>query len=151
MPREHTFTFDSPQRTIPLYRCPVMYRCNTPGVALGCARGALSEFTALFTSEATPVSAGPRRESPLMQDVLARAHAQIASARAYAYTTVSDLWTVSAAATTRAGRRRGRGQGGHGVQACGVAPPAGGVAGDVGADFHSRDVRRFRAAPPVAE
>jgi NAD(P)-dependent dehydrogenase (short-subunit alcohol dehydrogenase family) len=29
-----------------------------------------------------------------MQDALARAHAQIASARAYAYTTVSDLWTV---------------------------------------------------------
>ncbi|MEU9353593.1 hypothetical protein AB0D65_22065 [Streptomyces griseoloalbus] len=29
-----------------------------------------------------------------MQDALARAHAQIASARAYAYTTVSDLWAV---------------------------------------------------------
>jgi alkylation response protein AidB-like acyl-CoA dehydrogenase len=92
--REHTFAFDSPQRTTPLYRCPVMYRCNTPGVALGCARGTLSEFTALLTSETTPESAGPRRESPLMQDALARAHAQIASARAYAYTTVSDLWTV---------------------------------------------------------
>ncbi|WP_143650832.1 hypothetical protein [Streptomyces phaeoluteigriseus] len=46
MPREHTLTFGSPQRTTPLYRCPVMYRCDTPGVALGCARGALSEFTA---------------------------------------------------------------------------------------------------------
>ncbi|MEU7646308.1 acyl-CoA dehydrogenase family protein [Streptomyces huasconensis] len=94
IPRTHTFAFDRPQRTSPLYRCPVMYRCNTPGVALGCARGALAEFTALLTNETDSGPAGSRRESALIHNALARAHAQIASARAYAYTTVSDLWTV---------------------------------------------------------
>lgn len=43
------------------------------------------------------------------------------------------------------------------VQTCGVAPPAGGVAGDVDADFHhqlglhQRDVQRLPGAPPGGE
>jgi alkylation response protein AidB-like acyl-CoA dehydrogenase len=106
VPREHTFAFDSPRRTTPLYRCPVMYRCNTPGVALGCARAALEEFTTLLISETRPGSTGLPRESALMQEALARAHAQIASARAYAYTTVSDLWAILVAGDRPGQRER---------------------------------------------
>jgi hypothetical protein len=52
----------------------------------------------------------------------------------------------------------GGGQVGAGtVQACGMAPPAGGIAGDVDADFHhqvgfhQRDAQRLPAAPPYGE
>jgi hypothetical protein len=63
---------------------------------------------------------------------------------------------VSAAVTSGGGHRRGE-VGTGTVAACEVAPPAGGVAGDVDADFHhqlgfhQRDDQFLLAAPPGGE
>jgi alkylation response protein AidB-like acyl-CoA dehydrogenase len=90
---ELTFSFaDPPRRTEPLYRFPMMYRANVPGVALGVAGGALREFMTWIGERRDSSTGRERREGPVVQRAAGMAEAQIASARAYAVDVLGELW-----------------------------------------------------------
>ena len=84
----------------PMYRCPTLLVSGFAGVQLGLAREALDEFANLAQTKTPWQARQPLREQNRIQTAVARAQAQIESARAYVHTTLGDLWD-SVAATGR--------------------------------------------------
>jgi alkylation response protein AidB-like acyl-CoA dehydrogenase len=92
VPEPRTFSFDKPRRTEPLYRFPMMYRANVPGVAIGMARGAVRDFVGWAAERRDPATGAPMRESLFLQRALGLAEARVASAHAYAKDVLAELW-----------------------------------------------------------
>lgn len=93
IPREHTFSFtDPPRYDGVLYRFPAMFLVNVVAVPLGTARAALDCLVSLTHTRTTSPSGSPMREEPRVQGALARAEAEVGSARSYALDCVGDLW-----------------------------------------------------------
>jgi alkylation response protein AidB-like acyl-CoA dehydrogenase len=95
VPADQVFSFvDGPRRTSPLYRFPLMYRANTSGVALGVARGAITEFRRAVAGKTDVATGKAASQSHHVQQALGRAEALLGAARSYAYATVGELWDV---------------------------------------------------------
>ncbi|MYY05931.1 MULTISPECIES: acyl-CoA dehydrogenase family protein [unclassified Streptomyces] len=93
VPKEMTFSFQNPPvRTDPLYRFPMMYRANVPGVALGLARAAIREFTEWVSGRRDAATGRDRRENAGVQHAAGLAEAQVSAARAYAVDVIGELW-----------------------------------------------------------
>jgi alkylation response protein AidB-like acyl-CoA dehydrogenase len=83
-----------------MYRCPTLLVSGFAGIQLGLAREALDELANLAQTKTPWQARQPLREQNRIQDAVARAQAQIESARAYVHATLGDLWD-SVAATGR--------------------------------------------------
>ncbi|MEW6273014.1 MAG: acyl-CoA dehydrogenase family protein [Thermodesulfobacteriota bacterium] len=96
VPRERSvwFSTDAPRRGGPLYAFPVfgLLALGIAAVALGIARGAIDDLTALATAK---VPTGSRRrlaERGATQAEIGRAEATLGAARAYVRETVREVW-----------------------------------------------------------
>jgi alkylation response protein AidB-like acyl-CoA dehydrogenase len=96
IPEHRIFSlFDESQfRPEPLYRMPGLSLVASPvaAVALGIARAALDELTALAPTKTPALSMAPLSEKPVAQVEIARAEGALGAARAYLYETVQDGW-----------------------------------------------------------
>ena len=97
VPREHSIARDDPAERrypAPLYCFPQgsLYASGFAGVALGIARSLLEDFLTLARDK-TPRGYGRTlRESAVTQSRVARAHAQLDSARVYLLSTLDRVW-----------------------------------------------------------
>jgi len=98
VPPERSMPFPlKPLRAEPLYRWPLTFLINAPGVALGIARGAINDFAEIARRKSTTISTAMGRpvmlcDEAYAQTALARAEALVGSARAYIFETVGDMW-----------------------------------------------------------
>ncbi|HZP45831.1 MAG TPA: acyl-CoA dehydrogenase family protein [Candidatus Binataceae bacterium] len=98
VPEERSMPFPfRPRRSEPLYRWPLTFLLNAPGIALGVARGAINSFVELATRKPTTISASMGRpvmlcDEAYAQAALARAEALVGSARSYIYEETAALW-----------------------------------------------------------
>ena len=84
-------------RSEALYRWPLTFLLNAPGVPLGIARGAINDFTELALRKRTTISNVMGRpvmlsEEAYAQTALARAQALVGSARAYIFEVTGEMW-----------------------------------------------------------
>ena len=104
VPTEHTFSFQDPalvKRPGPLYAFPFMFTTKAPAPALGIARHAIDAL--IDTAAKKPArryTIGGRPEAPktmcddvFVQEAVGRAETMLASARAYLFDVIGDLWT----------------------------------------------------------
>ena len=96
IPQHRVFSLfdDSAFRPEPLYQMPGLALVAPPvaAVALGIARAALDELTALAPSKTPALSMVRLSEKPLAQAEIARAEGALGAARAFLYETVGDAW-----------------------------------------------------------
>jgi len=105
VPDEHTFSFQDPvlvKRPGPLHAFPFLFVAKGPAVGLGIARhaiDALVESAAL--KPARRYTLGDHLEAPkvlrddvFVQEAVGRAETLLASARAYLFDVIGDLWTT---------------------------------------------------------
>ena len=96
VPPERVFSLFDPTgfRREPLYQIPILSIVAPPiaAVALGIARAALNELTALASSKMPSMSMAPLCAKPVMQVELARAEGTLGAARAYLYDTLDETW-----------------------------------------------------------
>jgi len=92
----------STHRKEPLYRLPPLgaFVSHVAAVSLGLARGALDLLVELAQQKVPALSSAVLADRSMAQIELARAEATLASARAFFYETVHDLW-----ATVREGKQ----------------------------------------------
>lgn len=85
---------DRPRVESPLYKFPVfgMLALGIASVALGNARGAIEELVNLATSKRPQSSARRLADQPYTRTEVARAEAQVQSARAFLYDAVQTTW-----------------------------------------------------------
>jgi alkylation response protein AidB-like acyl-CoA dehydrogenase len=100
VPQHRVFSLldETPVRPEPLYRMPQLSLVAplTAAVALGIARAALDELTALAPAKVPALSMVPLAQKPVGQVEIARAEGELRAARAFLYETVGDIWqTVS--------------------------------------------------------
>ena len=74
-----------------------VYSIGFASVALGIARGALGAFVDLAAAKTPHLGSSPLREDPVVQFQVARAEADVRSARAFLFQTVRDAWTEASA------------------------------------------------------
>jgi alkylation response protein AidB-like acyl-CoA dehydrogenase len=102
---EHTFSFQDPslvKRPGPLYAFPLMFAAKASAPALGVARHAIDAFIeAAARKSARRYTVGDSLEPLRMmcddvyvQDAVGRAETMLASARAYQFEVIGDLWTT---------------------------------------------------------
>jgi alkylation response protein AidB-like acyl-CoA dehydrogenase len=95
VPASHTMWFQEPPRCGgALYRMPpiAMFATFIGAVPLGIARHAIDELRALAVEKTPVLSASVLADKALAQADLGRAHALVASARAYLRERLADLW-----------------------------------------------------------
>lgn len=88
---------DPPRLQTPLYRFPVfgLLAISVAAVATGIAREALQHFIAEASARVPQASAKPLSARATVQDAVARAQAQIESARCYLLATVESGWQAA--------------------------------------------------------
>jgi alkylation response protein AidB-like acyl-CoA dehydrogenase len=100
-----TFSFQDPaliKRPGPLYAFPFMFAAKASAPALGIARHAIDALIEIATRKpARRYTIGERLEQPKMmgddvfvQEAVGRAETMLASARAYQFEVIGDLWTT---------------------------------------------------------
>ncbi len=93
VPAERCFDFMArPRDPAPLYAFPWFVLANSPGVPLGIARAAIDTLCELATRKVVPPRGGLLRDDAFVQAAVARAEAALASARAYLFEALGDLW-----------------------------------------------------------
>jgi alkylation response protein AidB-like acyl-CoA dehydrogenase len=93
VPAEHTWAFGGPpQRDGPLYAWPGAFLPNILGVPLGIARDAIDTAVPLLAAKLVMPDMTFAREDPRVRTAVARAEAQVGSARCYAYDVVGAFW-----------------------------------------------------------
>ena len=88
------FSTDVPQRGGPLYAFPVfgLLALGIAAVALGIARGALDDLTAIAGTKVATGSRRPLAERSAIQATVARATAQLGASRTFVHQTVHEVW-----------------------------------------------------------
>jgi indole-3-acetate monooxygenase len=100
VPEERTFSYQDVKfyRSGPLYRFFANLLFHFPGPALGVARAAIDTLIDAgtrprrLTTVGGKLQAGELREDAFVQDAVGRAEAILAAARAYLFTTMSEVW-----------------------------------------------------------
>jgi indole-3-acetate monooxygenase len=98
VPEERSMPFPfKPLRSEPLYRWPLTFLLNAPGIALGVARGAINSFIEMANRKTTTISNAMGRpvmlsDEAYAQTALARAEALVGSARSYIYEATEEVW-----------------------------------------------------------
>jgi alkylation response protein AidB-like acyl-CoA dehydrogenase len=96
VPSSRIFTLGAPaaSRSEPLYRMPPFgwYVAHVAAVALGIARSALDELTALAQSRVPTFSVAVLADRPAAQLGLARGEAALGAARAFLHASIEELW-----------------------------------------------------------
>jgi indole-3-acetate monooxygenase len=102
---EHTFSFQDAaliKRAGPLYALPNMFIAKAPAPALGIARHAIDALIDIacskparrYTCGEHPEPAKMMRDDVFVQEAVGRAETMLASARAYQFETIGDLWNT---------------------------------------------------------
>jgi len=105
VPEEHTFSFQDPaliKRAGPLYSFPYLFIAKGPAAALGIARHAVDALIETATTRsARRCTLGDRLEPPkllradvFVQESVAHADTMLASARAYYFDSMGELWAT---------------------------------------------------------
>ncbi len=101
VPEERTFNLASPtfHRKGPLNLLPNLLLYKTPAVALGIARCAIDEFTAMAAEKPLTFGAGGDkrpmlRDEGYVQSAVAQAEALVSSARGFVFEAIGDLWSA---------------------------------------------------------
>ncbi len=105
VPEEHTFSFQDPaliKRAGPLYSFPYLFIAKGPAAALGIARHAVDALIETATTRsARRCTLGDRLEPPkllrddvFVQESVAHADTMLASARAYYFDAMGELWAT---------------------------------------------------------
>src|SRR5215469_15342917 len=96
---ERTFNLAAPRpyRKGPLHVHPNLLLYKLAGVALGIARGAIDDFTAMAFSKALTFKSPTKnpltlRDEPYAQNAVAQAEALVGSARAFVYESFEEMW-----------------------------------------------------------
>jgi alkylation response protein AidB-like acyl-CoA dehydrogenase len=97
VPRAHSIARDDPaerRSAAPLYCFPQgsLYASGFAGVAMGIARSLLEDFLALARDKTPRGYSRTLRESAVTQSGVARARAQLDSARVYLLSTLTEIW-----------------------------------------------------------
>jgi indole-3-acetate monooxygenase len=93
VPVAHTFSLAEPaRRDGPLHALPGGFLTNMHGVALGLARRAIDEATAVVTAKVMLPEGVPMRELPRVRDAVADAQRRHRSAAAYAERSIDNAW-----------------------------------------------------------
>lgn len=104
---ERCFDFMAkPRDPAPLYAFPWFVLANSPGVPLGIARAAIDTLCELAARKVVPPKGGLLRDDVFVQSALARAEAALASARAYLFEALGELWAEVAAGREPSLRQR---------------------------------------------
>ena len=105
VPAERTFSFQDPdlvKRVAPLHIFPFLFLYKLPAVALGIARHALDALVLSAPNrQARRYTVGDQLEPPkalsdetFVQEAVGRAETMLASARAYLFDTLTDVWAA---------------------------------------------------------
>ncbi len=108
VPHEQSFSFQDPalvKRPGPLHAFPFLFAAKGPATALGIARHAIDALIeSAATRPARRYTLGDRLEPPKLQrddvffqEAVGRAETLLASARAYLFDVIGDLWTTMVA------------------------------------------------------
>jgi alkylation response protein AidB-like acyl-CoA dehydrogenase len=93
VPDRHAFRFSDPvQRPEPLYGWPGMFFINMAGVALGLARRAIDETITIVSEKLLVPEMVMLRDTSRARLAIARAEAELGSARAYVYDSLDRFW-----------------------------------------------------------
>ena len=93
VPERHAFRFSDPvQRPEPLYGWPGMFFINMAGVALGLARRAIDETTAIVSEKMLVPEMVLLRDTSRARLAIAQAEAAFGAARAYVYDSLDRFW-----------------------------------------------------------
>jgi alkylation response protein AidB-like acyl-CoA dehydrogenase len=104
---ERCFDFMAkPRDPAPLYAFPWFVLANSPGVPLGIARAAIDTLCALAAHKVVAPQGALLRDDPFVQSAVARAEAGLASARAYLFGALGELWAAVAAGAEPTLRQR---------------------------------------------
>jgi alkylation response protein AidB-like acyl-CoA dehydrogenase len=99
VPEAHTVRWNAESRHEPgpLYRFTTTHAFSTgfASVAMGIARGALDAFFELAQEKTPRGHQSVLRDNPVVQDRVARAEAQLRSARAFLHQTLTELWETA--------------------------------------------------------
>jgi alkylation response protein AidB-like acyl-CoA dehydrogenase len=102
VPAERTLAplADPPCLDVPVVRVPVpaLLALAIAGVAVGCARGALDDITAVAADKVPLLAGAPLASSPTFQLELATADTGLRAARALIYDAAEEAWETAAAA-----------------------------------------------------
>lgn len=98
VPDELAFSFfDPPKNPAPLYAYPWFIVANAPGASLGIARAAIEIFSELAAAKVVMPGNHKLRDELLVQCALARAEAELSSARAYLVDVTGRLFATTCA------------------------------------------------------
>jgi alkylation response protein AidB-like acyl-CoA dehydrogenase len=145
----------SSHRPEPLFQMPPMglFTYQVASVSLGIARSALDEVTELAQNKVPSMYMTPLADKSAAQIALARAEAQLGSARAFVYETVEDIWQTVCAGAAPSSRQiaLGRVAVSHAAETCAdVARTASRLAGGTAIYSASSLQRHARDADAVA-
>ena len=117
IPEERTFNLAAPTiyRQGPLHTLPNLLLYKVPGVALGIARGAIDEFTAMalnkpVTFKSPVMNKLMLRDETYAQCAVAQAEALVSSARGFVFEAFGDLWSTLLAGDLPSLQQRARGR-----------------------------------------
>ena len=117
IPEERTFNLAAPTiyRQGPLHTLPNLLLYKLSGVALGIARGAIDEFTAMALNKSvtfkSPVTNKLMlRDETYAQCAVAQAEALVSSARGFVFEAFGDLWSTLLAGDLPSLKQRARGR-----------------------------------------
>ena len=117
IPEERTFNLAAPTiyRQGPLHMLPNLLLYKVPGVALGIARGAIDEFTAMalnkpVTFKSPVTNKLMLRDETYAQCAVAQAEALVSSARGFIFEAFGDLWSTLLAGDLPSLQQRARGR-----------------------------------------
>jgi alkylation response protein AidB-like acyl-CoA dehydrogenase len=95
VPADRTYAFsEGSRREEPLYQFPGTLLMNMPGVPLGIGRAAIDTAAAIAVDKLVMPEFQLMKDLPRVHSALAHAEASLAAARAYAYTTLDDVWAT---------------------------------------------------------
>jgi indole-3-acetate monooxygenase len=94
--------------TYPFYQCATLLVSIFGGLQIGIARGVLEEFWSLAQSKTPWQARQVLRDQNRIQAAVARAQAQIESARTYVHSALGDLWDTVATTGRSAPEQRAR-------------------------------------------
>jgi alkylation response protein AidB-like acyl-CoA dehydrogenase len=117
IPEERTLNLQNPTlyRDGPLYILPNFLIYKVVAVALGIARGAIDEFTALAAGKpitfSTPGAKKPMlRDEAFAQSAISRAEALVSSARAFVFESIGEMWSTMVGGSLPSHKQRARGR-----------------------------------------